>query len=146
MSLKNNINSNIRRFTIQSVTKYVYKNNKNLSEFLTLFPCYGMGFKLFKKNNTNDYYVIDRVFPKNNRNSTIYAVYHKQGVPNKKEQRLNSDLNHNIWNYEPFNIVMTDNKLEYDIKKYEDLIGIKKKMIMKRNKLMFQNDKTEDKI
>ena len=95
-----------------------------------------MGFKLFKKNNVIDYYVIDRVFPKNNRNSTIYATYHKQGVSYKKEQRLNSDLNHNIWNYEPFNIVMTDNKLEYDIKKYEDLIGIKKKMIMKRKKIM----------
>jgi hypothetical protein len=122
--------------TIESVTKYSFRNNKTLCELLALYPGYGEGFKLFKKGKIEDYYVIEKINLKNNRNSTIFAKFHNKGVANNRLVRIRNTVNSQSWNFEPSVTCKTQNGIKYDIQKIESLINNKKNLLQKRQELL----------
>jgi hypothetical protein len=127
----------IRRFTIDSVSRFSYKGVKSLTELMTLFPNFGMGFRLWRKAEKNDYYILDKIVVKNNRNAEFYGIFHKNGVATRKIDKIRSTQQDIGWHFEPLTTkCYTDNGVEYDIKKFEELIAIKKKMMERRNKLL----------
>ena len=105
----------VKQHTIESVTKYSFRNIKTLCELIALYPGNGIGFKLFKKGKTEDYYIIEKVNIRNNRNSTILAKYHSKGVANNKLTRIRNTVNSQAWNFEPCVTCKTQNGIEYDI-------------------------------
>jgi hypothetical protein len=125
----------IKRFTIDKVTKFANSNKKNLAELLSVYPNYGVGFKVFYKDEKNEYYVIDRVIPKSSRNAIMYGILFKNGQMINRVQRIRYHLKENIWNYIPDSTCKTDNGLEYDIKETEELIKAKRQMFEERGKL-----------
>ena len=128
--------SKVKQNTIESVTKYSFRNKKTLCELLGLYPGHGIGFKLFKKGDPEDYYFIEKLNLKNNRNSTIFARFHKKGVALNKLVRIRNTVNSQIWNFEPSVSNKTQNGLEYDIQKLEQLITAKKNLLEKRQNLL----------
>jgi hypothetical protein len=127
----------IKRFTIDSVSKFSYKGVKTLTELMTLFPNFGRGFRLWRKTNKDDYYILDKIIVKNNRNAEFFGILHKNGIPTNKIDKIRSTQQDIGWQFEPLTTkCFTDNGVEYDIKKHEELIAIKKKIIEKRNRLL----------
>jgi hypothetical protein len=127
----------VRRFTIDGVSKYSFKGVKTLIELMSLFPNYGMGFRIWRKTNKNEYFILDKINIKNNRNAELFGIPHKDGVPSNKIEKIRSTQQDIGWNYEPLTTkCYTDNGVEYDIKRMEELIAIKKKVIEKRNTLL----------
>ncbi len=127
----------VRRYTIDSVSKFSTKFNRNLPQLLSLFPNYGVGFKIFMKHNKDDYYIIDRSIIKSNKHAKLYGIPYEQGVMIKKIEKLKYILKRGIWNFQPSSTVTTtENGLDYNIAHYEELIKQKKMIIEKRGKLL----------
>jgi hypothetical protein len=127
----------IKRFTIETVSKYATKGVKNLVEMLSLFPNQGIGFKIFNQVNKTDYYIVDNVNFKDNRHAKIFGIFHKNGIMGKKVEQIKNTLKTNRWKFEPTTEkCYTDNGIEYDIARTEALIEEKKKLLAKRNQLL----------
>jgi hypothetical protein len=135
------IRPSIKRFTLDAVSKYSYKGVKTLTELMSLFPNFGMGFRLWRKSNRDEYFILDKISVKNNRNAEFFGILHRNGEATKRVERIRTTQQDLGWNFEPLTTkCYTDNGVEYDIKKYEELIAQKKKIIERRNKILeFQN-------
>ena len=127
----------VKRYTIDAVTKFSTKNKRNLPQLLSLFPNYGTGFKIYLKNDKDNYYIVDRVIIKSNKHAKFFGILYQKDVMIKKIDRLKYILKKGLWNFEPSsNITTTENGLEYNIARYEDLIYQKKNIIAQRGKLL----------
>jgi hypothetical protein len=140
----------IRKYTIDSVSKYSYIGVKNLVELLSLFPNFGQGFKVFLKKRAADYYIIDHANIKNNRHAALFGMFHKNGIMQKKVEYIRNSLKPGLWNFEPTcSKYITDNGIAYDIKRTEELIEEKKSLMEKRNKMLdiidFKRQEKEEK-
>ena len=127
-----------KRFTIDKVCAFQHKNLRTLPELLSLYPNYGIGFKVFLKGEKDIFYFIDKVNPINNRHADFYGLqYSDSGIVGNKIEKLRNTLKQGIWNY---SIVpgkcITDNGVEYDIKKTEELVEKKKAFLENRLKLL----------
>ncbi len=134
--------SQIKRFTIDGISKYYNKFNKNLIEMLFLFPNFGEGFKIYMKRRVQDYYLIDHVNIKNHRHGKIFGMFYKNGVPVEKDiKKIRKTLQDGRWLFEPpVGIYTTENGLEYDIVKTQKLIEEKKEILNKRHTLLEKVD------
>lgn len=128
-----------KRFTLDKVINFQHKAIRNLPELLSLYPNYGLGFKVFLKHDANKtYYFIDKVNPLNNRHADFYGIkYTKNGVEGNKNERIRNTLKKGIWNFTvtPGKCV-TENGMEYDIKNIEDLVDKKKQFLESREKAL----------
>lgn len=124
-----------KRFTIDKVTSFQHRGLKNLPELLSLFPNYGLGFKVFMKGNKENYFLIDKVNIINNRHADFFGLkYSSNLLDANKIEKLRNTLKQGIWNYCVMpGKCLTDNGIEYDIKKTEELID--KKKIFLENRL-----------
>jgi len=128
-----------KRFTLDKVVAYQHKGIRNLPELLSLYPNYGLGFKVFYKNDKDkSYYYIDKVNPINNRHADFYGLhYTNNGVAGNRIEKIKNTLKKGIWNFSITpGIFVTDNGVEYDIKKTEELIEKKKLFLESRLKAL----------
>lgn len=136
-----------KRFTFDKLVNFQNKGLRNLPELLSLFPNYGVGFKVFyKSDREKENFIIDKVNPINNRHADFYGLKHNaDGLAGNKIEKIKNTLKRGIWNFtiQPGKFV-TDNGVEFDIKKTEELIE-KKKMFM-QNRLKALNEPPKGKL
>lgn len=127
----------IQRFTIDAVCKFAKKHKElNLLQMIFMFPNFGQGFKVFYKIRPQDYHIVDNISMKNNRHGKLFGIFYKNGQMEKKIKEIRNTLKPGRWLFEPSpGICHTDNAIQYDILKTEQLIEEKKKMMMERNKM-----------
>lgn len=131
----------IRRYTIDLVSKYGTKSHKNLVQTLFMFPNFGQGFKIFMKIRKQEYYIIDNVTVKNNKHGKLFGISYKKGFGENKIKAIRNTLKEGRWQFEPSEgTYYTDNAVEYDIKKTEDLIEEKKTMLRERSRILELED------
>jgi hypothetical protein len=124
-----------RRFTLESF-KNTFENKKTtLPALLHKFPNYGLGFKITKFKNENEYWIIDQVKPKSNKHADFFALkYNIDGTTSNAIERLRNVYKEDLYEYEipeKCNYI-TSNGVEYDISKYEKLRNEKIEMRKKR--------------
>ncbi len=125
----------LQNFTIESITKYLKTKEKNLIEKIFMFPSFGQGFKVFMRKRPQDYYIVDNVNVKNHRHGKIFGIYYPNGVMGNKITAIRRTLQDGRWGYEfPEGKCYTENGVEYDIKKIEQLRLEKNALISQRNK------------
>jgi hypothetical protein len=126
----------LKRYTIEKVSKFATGHTKNLAELLSLYPNYGLGFKVFLKSEKNDYFIIDRVCPKSNRFAKFYGILYQNGQIVNRIEKLRYVLKDKAWNYLPDSKCQTENGLNYDIKQTEELIKMKRTLLEERGKIL----------
>ena len=133
-----------KRFTFDKIVNFQHKGIRNLPELLSLFPNYGLGFKVFfKSDNEKEQYIIDKVNPINHRHADFYGLkYNSNTLVGNKIEKLKNTLKKGIWNFtiQPGKFV-TDNGVEYDIKKTEELIEKKRLFLLSRCQLLDEKPK-----
>lgn len=132
----------IKRFTIESVSKYAFRKHKDLVEILFLYPNFGKGFKIFTKSKIQDYYIIDHANVKNNQHGKVYGMYYRNGIAGKKIIKLSNNLKEGRWIFDPpVGKYRTVNGVEYDLHKIQNLIEIKNDLLDKRTRILQENKK-----
>ena len=135
-----------KRFTLDKVVNFQHKAIRSLPELLSLYPNYGLGFKVFLRNDANKtYYYIDKLNLINNKNADFFGIkYTINGVTGNKVEKIKNTDKKGIWN---FNVTpgrcVTDNGMEYDIKKIEELMDKKKQFLESREKALGLISKTK---
>jgi len=139
-----NVVASAKRFTFDKCVNYQHQGVRNLPELLSLFPNYGLGFKVFfKSDKDKEYHLIDKVNPINNKHADFYGLkYNSSGFAGKRIEKIKNTLKKGIWNYtvQPGKFV-TDNGVEFDIQKTEELIAKKKLFIESRLKALNETPK-----
>jgi hypothetical protein len=84
-----------------------------------------------------DYWFIDNVVLKNNSHGKVFGIFHKNGVGENKILKIRRTLQEGRWGIEiPTGKSYSENGVEYDIKKTEDLIVQKKELLKQRNEMI----------
>ena len=125
----------LQSFTIDSVCKYQFGSEKTLIEKLFYYPNFGQGFKIFLRIRPYEYYIVNNLVVKNNRHGKVFGIYHEDNKMENKIKKVRRTLQDGRWDIEyPQDKCYSENGVEYDIKKIEDLVSVKKQLLAKRNK------------
>jgi hypothetical protein len=125
----------LQNFTLESVCKYQKEKEKTLIENLFFYPNFGKGFKVFLRIRPFEHWIVDNVKVKNNRHGKIFGINYLDGVETKKITKIRRTLQEGRWAHEyPEGLCYSDNGVPYDIKKIENLMDEKRKLIDFRNR------------
>jgi len=133
-----------KSFTVDSVTKYIYKQMKNLPEMLSSFPNQGVGFKVYQGRKKDKFYIVEKTNFQDNRHGKIYGIEYNQDERSNRIELVNNANIRGRWNYEVNNLdCKTDNGLTYNIGYTERMISNKIEMLKKRENILNKLDTKE---